>query len=58
MRFKVRIPSWQFDERLTIEVEAENESDAYQKAVDWVNAYAGFHYCNKLPIDTIVYKDI
>jgi hypothetical protein len=54
MKYGVKIPGWQMDKSLTIKLEAENESDAYQKAVDWVNTYAGFHYCDKLPVDTVV----
>lgn len=53
-KYDVKIPGWTEGLPLTITVEAENESDAYQKAVDCVNKYAGYHYCDKLPIDTTV----
>jgi hypothetical protein len=54
MKYGVVIPGWQMDQSLTIRLEAENESEAYEQAVAWVNAYAGYHYCDKLPIDTKV----
>jgi hypothetical protein len=57
MKFYVTIPCWSDGVPLTLKnLEAENESDAYQKAVDWVNSYAGYHYCDKLPVDTKVKK--
>jgi cupin superfamily acireductone dioxygenase involved in methionine salvage len=54
MKYGVKIPDWTEGLPMTIIVEAENESDAYQKTVDWINKYAGYHYCDKLPIDTTV----
>ncbi len=54
MKYGVKIPEWHLGESLTILVNAENKSDAYQKAVDWVNKYAGYKYCDTLPIDTNV----
>lgn len=54
-KYNVTIPGWHMDKSLTLSnIKAENEAEAYQKAIDWVNAYAGYHYCDSLPADTKV----
>lgn len=52
--YEVTIPGWHVGTPLTLEhVRAVSRRDATIQAVQWVNRYAGYHYCDELPAGSV-----
>lgn len=57
MTYEVEIAGWHGSKPLIMTgVEATSGEEAYQKTVDWVNRYAGYHYCDRLPEGSRVFS--
>ncbi len=58
MTYTVTIPNWHVGMPLTIRnLVALSFEGALEVAVDWVNRYAGHHYCDELPDGTTACLD-
>lgn len=52
--YEVKIPSWSEGKPAFFSARAVNPRDAITMLIQWINRYAGYRYCDRLPANCVV----